>query len=464
MNAKIKPVLITTALFLALLAGPLFAGTFTLPKYEKFQLKNGLTVYLMEQHEVPLVSVSMVFPAGAVKDGQKSGLASFTADALLFGTQKYTKKQIEEELGYLGANYGTYAGLESAVLTMGFVNTDQDRVFPFLQEIVTSPTFGQGEFDKMKKRTLLQLEQKREQPRSVIGSYFNKFLFGNHVYGNPAGGTRPAVSKLTVADLKAFYKANYKPSESAISVVGDFNTAQMKKKITKLFAGWNAEGASAAVAPGPRPAHTKSRLLLVNKDDANETSFMIGRFGIKRSNPDYVAIQVINTILGGRFTSWLNDELRVNQGLTYGASSRFAANKEPGTFYISSFTRTKFTVKAIDLALDVYDRLHSKGIDKETLSSAKNYIKGQYPPRYERGRSLAGLLTSMYIYGYDESFINNFQANVDSLTVAKAKEIVKKYFSKDNLQFVLIGKASEIRDKVKKYGLLVEKEIKAEGF
>lgn len=464
MNAKYKLTLIAAVLLLALLAGPLHAGTFKLPKYEKFQLKNGLTVYLMEQHEVPLVSVSMVFPAGAVKDGQKNGLASMTASALLFGTKNYTKKQIEEELGFLGANYGTYAGLESANLNMGFVNTDMDKALPFLKEIVLFPTFDQKEFDKAKKRTLLQLEQSREQPRSVIGSYFNKFLFGGHVYGNPTGGTRPAVEKLTTADLKAFYKANYKPAESAISVVGDFETAQMKEKITKLFSDWKAEGRSAAVAATPRPTHAKSRLLLVNKEDATETSFMIGRFGIKRSNPDYVAIEVINTILGGRFTSWLNDELRVNQGLTYGVYSVFAAYKEPGTFYISSFTRTKFTVKAIDLALEVYDRLHSKGIDKETLASAKNYIKGQYPPNYERGRSLAGLLSSMYIYGYDESFINNFQANVDSMTVAKAKEIVKKYFSKENLQFVLVGKASDIRDKVKKYGQLVEKDIETEGY
>jgi predicted Zn-dependent peptidase len=238
----------------------------------------------------------------------------------------------------------------------------------------------------------------------------------------------------------------------------------MKKKVNKWFNGWNAKGISKPMEAKPLPSLTRSRVLLVNKEDATETSFFIGGLGIKRSNPDYVAIQVINTILGGRFTSWLNDELRVNAGLTYGAFSFFTAYKTSGTFIIYSFTRTPKTVEALDLALEVFERLHKKGIDAKTLESAKNYVNGQFLPRYETSGALANLLTDMFIYDFDESFINDFQKNVDQMTVQKAKEIIKKYFSNDNLQFVLIGKASEIRDKVKKYGEITEKEIKAEGF
>ncbi|NIM11305.1 MAG: Z-ring formation inhibitor MciZ [Candidatus Aminicenantes bacterium] len=467
MKSKFKNLsILTVSVFLVVLflGGHAYTQSFKLPTYEKFTLENGLTVYLMEHHEVPLIYVSVVFPAGAVKDNGKYGLASLTADGLLFGTKNYTKKQIEEELDYLGASYSTYAEQETASVFMSFLNTDQDNVFPILKEIIMYPVFDQKEFEKRKKRLLMQLEQAKERPATVMSSYSRKFLYGDHVYGNPTSGTRSSVKKISLDDLKAFYKTNYKPDASAIAVVGDFKTSKMKAAIKKLFRNWRFKGKSPEIQQKPPAAFKKSRLLLVNKEDATETRFMIGTWGIKRSNPDYVAIQVVNTILGGRFTSWLNDELRVNAGLTYGAFSYFSTFKTSGTFFISSFTQTAKTVKAIDLALEVLDRLHTKGIDQKTLSSAKNYIKGQYPPIYETAGSLANLLTSMFTYGFDESFINDFQENVDSMTVEKTKEIIKKYFPKDNLQFVLIGKASEIRDKVKKYGEIIEKEIKAVGF
>jgi len=462
MISKVHVVLLS---FLLMMSYGWAAGNnFRLPEYETFVMNNGLTVYLMEQHEVPLIYVSAVVPAGAVKDGEKYGLASLTADTLLFGTKTYTKNQMEEKLDFLGADYKTEADAEVTEISASFAKKDQDTVMPILKEIIADPIFDQKEFEKRKKRLLLQLERAKERPGAVIRFYYNKFLFGQHGYGNPIDGTRPSVSKITIEDIKNFYKTNYKPAESAIAIVGDFKIPEMKEKVNEWFNGWNARGSSKPMEAKPLPSFSRSRVLLVNKEDATETRFFIGGLGIKRSNPDYVAIQVINTILGGRFTSWLNDELRVNAGLTYGAFSFFPAYKTSGTFIIGSFTRTPKTVEALDLALEVLGRLQKKEIDAKTLESAKNYIKGQYPPRYETAGALANLLTNMFIYGFDESFINDFQKNVDQITVEKAKEIVKKYFIKDNLQFVLIGKASEIRDKVKKYGEITEKEITAEGF
>lgn len=439
-------------------------NSFQLPEYEKFILENGLTVYLMEQHEVPLIHVSAVFPAGAVKDNDQYGLASLTAEGLLLGTRNYTKEQIEEKLDFLGASYSTKADVETAVISMSFLNTYQERIFPILKEIMTLPVFDQIEFEKRKKRLPLELEQAKERPEIVIMDYYKKFLFGDHGYGNPISGSPSSVEKIGVDDLKAFYEANYRPRESAIAFVGDFKTLEMKKQVKQLFNDWQVKGTSQKLKLRPIPGFERPRVLLVNKEDATETQFAIGGLGIKRNNPDYVAVKVINTILGDRFTSWLNDELRVNAGLTYGASSEFTPYRNPGIFVIRSFTKTATTIKAIDLALKVLNRLHRQGVDQKTLLSAQNYMKGQFPPEYETPESLASLLTSMFFYHFDESFINNFQENVDKVTAAKAKEIISGYFPKNNLQFVLIGKSSEIRDEVKKYGKITEKEIKTDGF
>ena len=445
-------------------AGTLLAQTFKVPPYQKFKLKNGLTVYLMEQHEVPLINVSAVFDAGAVQDGARYGLASMTAQALLFGSANYTKSQIEEKTEYVGANVETFAGREVAKMTASFAVKDQDLLFAIIQDVVTKPTFDQAEFDKFKQRQLLELTQQKETPRGVMGSYFNKFVFNGHPYANPLTGTPASVSAISAGDARQFYQKNFTTDRAAIAIVGDFDTAAMKKRITDLFGGWKTAAATSPVVAEPTVAFDKNRVLLINKDDARETTFLIGGKGITQNNPDFIPVSVVNTIFGGRFTSWLNDALRVNSGLTYGASSRFSTFRKSGTFAISTFTKVSTTTEAIDMALQVLDSLHRTGIDEKTLTSAKNYVKADFPPKYESANSLANLLTDMFSLGIDEAFINNFQKNVDGLTVAKTRQIINQYFPKDKLQFVIVGKAEAIREKVKKYGTITEKEIKAEGF
>ena len=456
---------IYTAAIATFFAFPLAAQTksvaFKLPAYEKFVLPNGLTVYLMEQHEVPMIDVAAILPAGAIYDGDKSGLASLTSNCLQHGTKSYTKQAIEEELDFAGASLNTYASKESAGLSAKFASKDADKIFPLIKEVLLSPAFNAEEFEKEKKRILVGLDQAKERPRQVIGGYWDKFIYGDHVYGNLVSGNTTTVGKLTVDDMANFYKANYIPNGSAIAVVGDFSAKEMKVRITKMFTEWKKSSQPQQnISARSITYHSSTRVLLVNKDDARETTFLIGAKGVNKNNPDYVSIEVINTVFGGRFTSWLNDKLRVNSGLTYGANSRFSSLKNAGTFYVSTFTATKTTEPTIDKALEVIDSLHKYGIDETTLTSAKNYVKGQFPPRYETAGQLANLLNQMFWYGFDDSFINNFQNNVDGLTVEKAKEIVAKYFPKDKLQFVLVGKSADIKKIAEKYGPVTEVQIK----
>ncbi len=435
---------------------------YKLPPFEKTVLKNGLTVYLMEQHEVPMINVSLVMPAGAIYDDTKSGLANMTANALMFGTKNMTKSQLEEELDFVGASVNTFASKESAGLRARFASKDKNKVLDIIRDILLRPTFDESEFGKGKLLQLAELEQATESPRNVINNFYDQLFYGSHVYANPVNGRPSSVSKLTAADALQFYKSNYVPNASAIAVVGDFKTAEMKAKLNNLFGTWQKGNAPANKANTAVQVSKTANVLLVNKGDAKETTFLIGGPGVPRSNPDYVAMEVVNTVFGGRFTSWLNDELRVNTGLTYGARSNFNRLKNAGTFQISTFTATKNTEAAIDKAMEVLNKLHTTGIDEKTLTSAKNYVKGGFPPRYETSGQLAGLLTEMFWYGFDESFINNFQKNVDELTVTKAKEIVSKYYPKNNLQFVLVGKADDIETIAAKYGKIKKVEIKDE--
>ncbi|MCJ7553696.1 MAG: insulinase family protein [Ignavibacteriaceae bacterium] len=451
-------------IFLVVLSSSVFSQ-FRLPEYQAFTLENNLTVYLMEKKDVPLISFSAVFDGGAVKDGSLSGIASFTADALRFGTENYTKAQIDSVFNFYGSNLNSYATLDFSGIGTTIIKENFEVLLSVINEVIQSPTFPNEEIEKRKQRWIAELDQAKESPRSVIGSYFNKHIFGEAPYGNPVNGTKAGIGGITLEKVKEFYNANYRPESSAISIVGDFNTSEMKELIKKYFGGWKNE--SSKMIMDIRMANTpfeSPAVYLVNKDNSFETTFLIGGYGTKMDNDDQTQIDVINTILGGRFTSWLNDELRVNAGLTYGARSRFAQYKYAGTFYISTFTQTKHTEAAVDLALKTYSRLFEKGIDEATLTSAKNYVKGQFPPDYETAGSLAGFLAQKYVYGLEDSYINDFEKAVDEMTVKRANELIKKYFPKDNLQFVLVGKAEEIRDVAKKYGKVKERNLSEDGF
>ncbi len=455
---------VMTGAVLGAAVAPVLAAEFRLPAFETVKLPNGLTVYLMERHEVPLISVRAVVKAGAVNDAAQPGLSNLTGDALLLGTRARNKKAIDEAFDFRGARLAGGAGAESSTVQANFARKDAAALLPLFAEIVQQPSFDDAELAKLRERKVIGLKQAKEAPRNVVGTYYRAMLFGNAPYGIPASGTVGSVSALKQADVQRYYGQFYRPDNAAIVVVGDFQKDEMRRQIESLFGAWKATGPAPQQQDNGKVQADKARVWLVNKPDAIETTFLIGGAGIARNDADYVPLQVLNTILGGRFTSWLNDELRVNSGLTYGASSQFSVLSQTGTFAISSFTASAKTGDALALAHKTYQRLWDKGIDKATLDSAKAYVKGQFPPRYETGEQLAGLLGDMYASNVGREQIDNFTRDVDSLTPERAKALVNKHFPRNNLQTVLIGKAADIRDVAKKYGDVTELEIGTDGF
>ena len=439
----------------------LCAQTYTFPEYTSYQLENGLTINLMEQKEVPLISISALIPAGAVNDDTKPGIAYLTSTALKHGTANYSKEDIDNTLDYLGADINTYAGKEYAGLDAGFISKDLEKVMPILAEIMTQPSFDAEELQKEKDRHLAGLERKKEQPRAVIGQFFDQLIYSDHPYGTITDGNLNSVQSISREDVQEFFNDNYHPSKAVISIVGDFDMEAMKESVKNYFGSWKGEETESTSVESLPELPESNQVLLVNKDDATETTFYIGGRGISRNNPDYLGIMVVNTFFGGRFTSMLNDELRVNSGLTYGARSRFDTMKEGGSFYISTFTATETTEAAMDKAIEVLQKLHDQGISEQDLTSARNYVKGQFPPRFETSGQLAGLLSEMFWYGFDESFINNFNTNVDQMTTDKVKEIISTYFPKDHLKIVMVGKASEVEEIAAKYGEVSKVEIES---
>jgi predicted Zn-dependent peptidase len=436
-----------------------------LPAHEKKALKNGLTVLLLEKHNVPLVSFCLLVKAGSAADpADEAGLAAVTAGLLRKGTKARTAEQFASDLDFIGGAFQADAGKDFSLVSAEFLSKDLGRGLDLFSDAVLHPVFPQEEVDKLLRQALDGVKAGKDEAQSVLGTYYDAYLYGGHPYGRPVEGDEESLARIKREAIVKFYGTHYAPENAILAVAGDFSATDMEKRLTEALGPWVGNFAAAVAVPPPSPAKGR-RLLLVDKPDATQTFFAVGNVGVTRNDPDRVAIRVVNTIFGGRFTSMLNESLRVESGLTYGASSSFEGLKEPGPFGIYSFTRNDTTVKAIDLALHVLDELHKNGVTQEQLVSAQNYLKGQFPPSIESSGQLAHLIAVDEFYGLDDSEVNDFETHVDAVTVEQVRRVIARHFPLDNLVFTLIGKAADIHAGVQKYAAQLDvTEITAPGF
>ncbi len=437
--------------FLLVLCPAAPAQSLRLPPHEKFVLKNGLTVLLMEKRGVPLINVFALVKTGAAADpaGQE-GLASITAGLLRKGTKNRTAQQFSADLDYIGGSFGADAGADFTNISAEFMTKDLARGLELFSDAVLHPTFPQNETDKILAQSLDGVKSAKDEPQAVLGLYFAGYLYGSHPYGRPSDGDELSLKRIQRDAVAKFYETNYAPGNTILGVAGDFDAAEMKKKLEETLGAWPARTVASTAITAVPPSKGK-RLLLIDKPDATQTYFDIGNIGTAVNDPDRVAIRVVNTIFGGRFTSELNEALRVESGYTYGARSFFDSHKAPGPFEIASFTKNETTTPAIDLALQVLQKLHTNGVTAEQLASAKSYIKGQYPPTIETSAQLVRRIVVNEFYGLGDDEVNQLEARLDAVTPAIAKQVIEKHFPLDNLVFVLIGNASAIGPAVKKY-------------
>ena len=451
--------------FILLSSLPASAQTLKLPPHEKLVLKNGLTLLVMEKHGVPIVSFFVIVKTGSAADpAGQDGLAGITAGLLRKGTQKRTAQQFASDLDFIGGSFDSGADSDYTTISAEFLTKDLDRGLDLFSDALLHASFPQAEVDKLLAQSVDGIKAAKDQAESVLGTYYAGYLYGTHPYGRPGGGDELTLKKIQRDGILKFYSANYVPGNTILAVAGEFNAADLKKKLEETFGGWAAKPAPATNIPAPAPVKGK-RLLLIDKTDATQTYFAIGNIGVSATDPDRVAIRVVNTAFGGTFASILNTALRIDSGYTYGADSQFLPQKAAGPFLIESFTKNESTVPAIDLALKVLDDLHKNGLTAKQLDTAKKYIKGQFPPRIETSGQLASRIATSEFYGLDDNEINQLEARIDAVTLESAKQIIEKHFPKENMVFVLIGKASEIAPAVKKYaGTQDTRKISDPGF
>ena len=432
-----------------------------LPEFTREVLPNGAVLLLMPRASTPLVHFRVLVKGGTESDpAPLAGLANATANLLRRGTSRRTAAKFAEELDSLGGTFNVNVGGAATAVSAEFLSKDFDAGLDLLADAVLHPAFEESEARKELSRTIDGIRASKDNPQAAIQLYFRAAFYGpQHPYGSPPD--EASIGRIGRKEIAEYHQKTYVGRNLIVIASGDFQSAAAKAKLTKLL-GAAAPGNAFAYS-APAPPERKPKLLLIDKPDATQTYFEIAQPRIDRKNPDRVALQLVNTLFGGRFTSILNDELRVNSGLTYGASSRLDQNRLPGAISISTYTRTETTVQAMDKALDLLTQFNEKGIAEEQLASAKAYVKGVYPTRaLETIDQLAEVLGDLEIYGQSRAEIDGYFARIDAVTLAQANEVIRKYYKRDGLSFVVLGAGAKIRDALKKYVPTVA-EIRAGG-
>ena len=451
---------------IALAACASLSAQVKLPPYTREALPNGAVVYFLPKAGLPLVSLRVVVKGGEESDpAALPGLSGVTAELLRRGTARRAAAQFAEELDTLGGTFGAGTDEQSTNISAEFLKKDFDAGFALVADAVLHPAFPEEEVKKAVSRRADALRTSKDNPGSAVTQYYASFFYApGHPYGRvPDEATYPRMSR---QDIAGYHQRAYVGRNLVVIVAGEFDQAAARKRIAETFGAapageayrW-AEDRAPAPAGGPR-------VLLVDKPDATQTYFIIAQPGIRRANPDRVTLNLVNTLIGGRFTSMLNEELRINSGLTYGASSRVTLGRLTGAIYINTYTKTESTGRAIDLALGVLKRIQEKGLSAEQLASAKATVKGSYPTRsLQTADQIAGTLAEMEIFGTGRDEVDQLFQKIDAVTLEQANAVARKYYRTENLTFVLLGNASKIREVAAKYApKAVERNVRQPGW
>lgn len=441
------------------------AQVFQIPAYQRVQLPNGLTLLLLEKHELPLISIEVGLRSGSVADPTgKEGTASLTASLLRKGTNTRSSEQVSSDLDFIGMQYDAQVDQDATRVSADFLKKDLDAALALLGDVLLHPTFPEPEVKKKIAQEQDGIRAAKDEPREVIQLYFMKFLYGDHPYGRPSGGDERSLGNISRDDIAAFYRARYTPGNTIIAVAGDFDAAAMQSRITDAFGGWKGKAPAGGAVPVLKAVSGK-RVLLVDKPDATQTYFMIGNVGISSTNADRGYINVVNTLFGGRFTSLFNTELRIKSGYSYGAFSFFNEWLAPGPFIMETFTKNATTEPAIDKSLEVLGLLHQQGFTADEIASSKTYINGTLPTRFETTPQLARTMAALELYGITRDQFNQNLVKQQGTTGADAKRVIDTYFPSQDYVMVLIGKGSEIEKIAAKYAPNVAtKKISDQGF
>ncbi|MGZ3605017.1 MAG: M16 family metallopeptidase [Thermodesulfobacteriota bacterium] len=433
-NPKLKYLLLILIFFM-LAMGLQELNLYAMPSVQRMTLSNELVLLASGEHSLPFVTIQLLVDSGSRRDPSgEEGLAYLTAKGLLHGTSKRTINQINEELDFLGASLSSSSGRDYATLTLKILKKDLEKGFDLFMEVLTQPIFPDEEIKREIEKTLAAIQSEEDQPEEVAEKAFLRALFLNSPYGHPVEGTKESVPTLKREGIIRFYRSYYHPNNAILTIVGDITEQEIKVKLVPQLEKWS-KGEIPKV-PFVTTFEKEQKTVKTNRP-ITQANIILGNAGISRDNPDFYTLTVMNYILGGGgFASRLMEVIRNKRGLAYSVASFFDPGKYPGSFQIILQTKNSSAREAISLALQQMERIQKELVLEKELESAKKYLIGSFPMRFDTQAKLANFLSQVEYYGLGLDYPEKYPSLIRSITREEILRIAKKYL--DPQQYVLV--------------------------
>lgn len=422
-----------------------------LPKLQRATLSNGLKVILAERREAPLVNLSLIVDAGNVTDSPgMPGVAELAAAMLTLGTARRNAIRISEEAESLGAQLNASCARDLTQVTLSAIKANLDAALDLWADVILHPSFDEKEFRRMQKQALARLLQERTQPTAIAGRLLAAMTFGReHPYGLPAEGTEASLKAMTREALVKHHQAWFKPNNATVVVTGDTTLAELTPKLEKLFAGWKP-GETPRKAIPQVPHQPKPVIYLVDRPGAVQSVVAAGHVAPPRSDKGEIATEMLNTILGGMFTSRINMNLREDKHWTYGARSNLGLNRVQRLFAVNAPVQTDKTKETmIEIKKELTEILRDRPVSQEELESTKERQTLRIPGSRETSAALMNSIVELVRFGLPDDFHDTYSARVRALTTQDLRTAAERVLKPENLVWVVVGDRAKIESGIR---------------
>jgi len=425
----------------------------TLPEPSTFTLANGLKVYLVESHNLPVMSASLVALAGSEGDSpKKPGVAGFAANMLTEGTANRTATQIADDTDQIGATLSKNAGNDNGFVRVSALSNVTDSALDLLADVSLHPSFSDKEIERIRKQRLTSLLQLKDQPVQVAISVAARALYGSDSpYGYRSVGTEAAIKATTREDLVSFWQERYTPANSALVFAGDLTEKQARELAEKYFGSWSSKGTVSQ--PPATPAPPTRHVILVDMPGAPQTAIFAAGIGVPRSSPDFAPLNVDNTMLGGLFSSRINMNLREQHGYTYGAFSTFQFMRGSGPFFAGASVRADVTGPAVRELFSELDRIRTSPLTSDELKMSKDFLMRSLPGGFETAEETTGKVSDLFTYQLPLDYYRAYPEKIDAVTSEQAASVALKYIHPENMILIAVGDKAKIQPEIERLNL-----------
>ncbi len=428
----------------------------SVPTVHSGAMPNGVQLRIVEQHELPLVQVTLTVTGGSRLDGTTTGIATFMAGMLDEGADTRDALGLQSELAYLGASLSTTADWDRFTVSLKVPVRSLPAALALMGDVVMRPTFPAEEVRRQRDLRLTGLLQARDQPNALASLAFNQSVFpAGHPYATNPTGDSASVARYDSATVRRFYDGAMRPDRASLFIVGDVKEAEVRTLMTRQFGSWRAVGTATSQPAVPPAAQypPATRLWLVDKPQAAQSVILIGWPGVERSSPDYAALTVMNTLLGGSFSSRLNMNLRETKGYSYGAGSGFTWRAVPGPFSASSSVRTNVTDSSLVEIFKEIRGMRDGQVPADELERGKAYVELGIPGSLESTSQVAGQMAQLATFGLTLDELPRLAAAVRAVTVADVQRVARQYLTPDRAHVVVVGDLAKVKEPIEKLGL-----------